>query len=129
MAEPIASLPGVELYRDGLRYQFKVRGLGQYLSLSPSQEGFAPISHVNAIEIAVVRDLGSLIISVALIPVIIGIPLLLLWMFLPPLVIRFRSDGEVFATIMIPKSHRQQAEQMVLTYRKLKHALNAKSAA
>lgn len=127
MANALATIPGIVLYRDGIRYEFKQGCLGRWTSLTPSQEGFAPIEHVSAIEIAEIRDLGFFIFSVLLIPVIIGVILLVFWIGSPQLVVRVHSDGEVFATVIISKSHRADAEELINTYRKLKYAISPKA--
>jgi hypothetical protein len=126
MANTLASLPGIQLYRDGIRYEFRAGCLSWLTAIVVSQEGFAPIEHVNAIELAEVRDIGALIFSIILIPFIIGILLLIYWIFVPQLVVRIRSEGELFATVVISKSYRADAEGMVATFRKLKFAISAK---
>lgn len=127
--QPLVTVPGVELYRDGIRYEVSAGGLlSRLISLRISQEGFAPIEHVNAVEVAEVRSLDTLIFALVTIPLIIGVLFLLLWMFTPKTVLRIHSEGEDFITVILSKRHRPQALQFVETYRKLKHSLASRAA-
>jgi hypothetical protein len=127
MATPLASIPGIELYRDGIRYEFKQGCLPGLFSLNPSQEGFAPIEHISSMEIAEVRDLGGLIFSIALMPVFfIGAVLLVIWLFSPRSVIRVCSDGKLFVSVELSTKRRADAQEMLEIYRRLKYAISAK---
>lgn len=125
MPTPIATVPGIDLYQDGVYFKAEAQGcLASFYALTISQEGFTPISHVSAIEVSEVRDFQQLIGAIIFIPLLgIGILLLLLWVLRPLTVLRVRSDGEIFATTIIDKSHRNDALEMVNKYRRLKHAL------
>lgn len=124
----VASVPGIELYTDGIQFEAKAVGcLASLYALNVSQAGFTPIDHVNVMEVAVARDLNELVFAIATMPLLgLGVILLLIWIFNPKTVVRVRSDGEVFATVVIGSQYREPAQEMVSKYRRLKNSIASK---
>ena len=143
--QPIASVPGIELYKDGIEYSIADSQPGQ---LTIAQRGFIPLRHISQIEIRSRRSfafltvicfpsllfllflienstLGSAysdppagLLVFAVIGIIVGLALFLL---VPIRILTIYSHGHGALSVPIGGSLRDSAIDMINKYRRLKY--------
>ncbi len=116
MAKIIAEVAGIALYADGVEYN--VIQPGDWFH--PNQQGFAPLNHVSSMEVSEMRTMEGLIFGIIFIPLLIGIIGLIFWFLRPQTALLIRSEGNEFVTVVLKKSQREDALDVVNKYRALK---------